>query len=110
MTGINGYIYIEKQRVTGILNSNVGTLVVKGVAVAAVLPFQSAGINSTELDAPKADSFAADCDATFSEEIFDIAVAEIESVVEPDGVTDDVRRESVAFVCIHQPILPISAV
>jgi len=27
MTGINGYIYIEKQRVTGILNSNVGTLV-----------------------------------------------------------------------------------
>jgi len=28
MTGINGYIYIEKQRVTGILNSNVGTLVI----------------------------------------------------------------------------------
>ena len=55
MTGINGYIYIEKQRVTGILNSNVGTLVVEGIAVASVFAPQSACINGTELDAPKAD-------------------------------------------------------
>ena len=27
---------------------------------------------------------------------------------EPDGVGDDVRRESVTFVSIHQPILAIS--
>ena len=82
---------------------------VECVTVASVFTLQSAGINGSELDAPKADSFAADCDATFSEEIFDIAVAEIEAVVEPDGVTDDVRRESVAFICIHGTILPISA-
>ena len=58
---------------------------------------QSAGINGSELDAPKADSFAADCDATFSEEIFDISMAEIESIVEPDGIADDIEWQSAAL-------------
>tara|TARA_R110002073_G_scaffold40577_11_gene115516 strand:- start:5792 stop:6031 length:240 start_codon:yes stop_codon:yes gene_type:complete len=31
----------------------------------------------------------------------DIPEAEIESIIEPDGVGNDVRRESVAFVRIH---------
>jgi hypothetical protein len=30
-------------------------------------------------------------------------------VVEPDGVTDDLRRESVAVVAGHQPTLPATA-
>jgi hypothetical protein len=34
-------------------------------------------------------------------------VAEIESVVEPDGVRNDIWRESVALICIHQPIVSI---
>ena len=37
------------------------------------------------------------------------AVAEIEAVVQPDSVGDDVRWESVSFICVHSPILPISA-
>ncbi len=36
-------------------------------------------------------------------------MAEIEAIIEPDCVTNNVRRESVAFVGIHSPILPISA-
>jgi hypothetical protein len=32
-------------------------------------------------------------------------MTEIESVVEPDCVTDDICWESVAFVCIHPQIL-----
>jgi len=32
--------------------------------------------------------FAADHDAPFSEKVFNIAVTEIETVVEPDSVTD----------------------
>jgi hypothetical protein len=44
----------------------------------------------------------------FSEQILDIAVAEIEAIVEPDGITDDFRRESMAFISIHSPILAIS--
>ena len=43
------------------------------------------------------------------QEIFDIAVTQIESVVEPDSVGDYVRRESVAFVGIHDPSLPTTA-
>jgi hypothetical protein len=40
---------------------------VEGVAVASVLPFQSARINVSEGDTPKSDSFAADGDAPFDE-------------------------------------------
>jgi hypothetical protein len=35
-------------------------------------------------------------------------VAEIETIVQPDCVADDVRWESMALVCIHEPILSIS--
>jgi transposase len=42
----------KKQCVKGISNSNVGTLVKEGVAVAAVLSLQAPGIFGSELDAP----------------------------------------------------------
>jgi hypothetical protein len=51
--------------------------------------------------------FPADYDATFSQQIFNISMAETESVVEPDRVTDDVGWEPVPFVSIHPPILSI---
>jgi hypothetical protein len=38
-----------------------------------------------------------------------ISMAEIESVVEPDCVADDVRRKWVALIGIHCPTLSISA-
>jgi hypothetical protein len=82
----------------------------EGVAVAMVLPLQSAGINGTELYTPEADCFSAKDNSSFCEQIFDIAVAEIEAVVQPDGVTDNVRRESMAFVGVHSPIIPFGGV
>ena len=81
---------------------------VKGVAVALMLSFQSARINGSELNAPQSDRFTANSDAPLGQDIFNITVAEIESIVEPDSVGDDVRRESVSFICIHSPILSIS--
>ena len=54
---------------------------------------------------PRANGFVADGDSTFSQEIFYISMTEIESVIEPDCITDDFRRESVAFVCIHRRII-----
>ncbi len=36
-------------------------------------------------------------------------MAEVESIVEPDGITDDIGWEPVAFIDSHQPILSISA-
>ena len=78
---------------------------VESVAVASVLSFQSACINGSEFDAPEADRFSADSDAAFSQKIFDISVAQIESIVEPDCVTDDIGRESMALICAHGLIL-----
>ena len=41
----------------------------------------------------------------FGQQIFDITVAGIKSIVEPDSVGDDVRRKSVTFVSIHPQII-----
>jgi hypothetical protein len=60
-----------------------------------VLSFQSSGVYSSEFDAPEADRFAANCDASLGQQIFDITVAEVESIVKPDGIGNDVVWESV---------------
>jgi len=61
-----------------------------------------------ELAAPKSDRFVANEHASLSEQIFNISMAKVESVVETDGMADNIGRESVAFIGIHSPILPIS--
>ena len=40
---------------------------------------------------------------------FDITVTEIDSMVQPDRVTDDIGWESMALVSTHGPIPAISA-
>ena len=44
----------------------------EGMAVAPMLAFQSAYINSTELNTPEADRLAADCDSAVSTPIRDL--------------------------------------
>ena len=68
---------------------------------------QSSGVCRSEFNAPQADGFIADRDSALSEKIFDISVAQIEAIIEPDSVTDNIRWESVAFISIHPPILAI---
>ena len=58
----------------------------EGIAIALVLSFESSSVYGTELNAPETDRFAADDDASFSEKIFNISVAQVEAVVEPDSV------------------------
>lgn len=62
----------------------------EGASVSLVLPLQSSSINGYEFDAPEVYRFAAHVDAWLSKQIFDITMAEIEKIVEPDGVTDDI--------------------
>ena len=80
---------------------------VESVTVSAMSPLQSPGVYRSKFDAPKADGFPADDDAAFSQDIFDISVTEIEAVVKPDCVTDDVGRESVELIGVHGAILSI---
>jgi hypothetical protein len=59
---------------------------------------------------PEAYRFASDSDAALSKKIFNDwsgtpAVAEIESIVQPDGVGNDIAREPLAFVSIDAPII-----
>jgi hypothetical protein len=63
---------------------------IEGIAVASVLAFQSTCINRSEFDTPEADRFPTDRDASLGEKVFDVAVTEIEPVIEPDGVGDDI--------------------
>ena len=77
------------------------------ITVTAMPPLQSFRVESTEFDAPQSDGFVADSYTAFSQKVFDITVAEIESVIEPDGVGDDIGWESVTLVCVHPAILPI---
>jgi hypothetical protein len=71
--------------------------------------FQTLGEAGTVLDIPQANRFSADSDTPFSEEIFDIPVAEVEAIVQPNCIADDIGWEPVSFVCIHPPILSKSA-
>ena len=63
---------------------------VEGIAVASMLSFQATSIDCSEFDAPQTDGFSAYCDATFSQQIFDVLVAQIKPTVEPGGVRNDV--------------------
>ena len=67
----------------------------EGVTVATMFPLQSSSVYGSELDAPQADSFVAYCDTAFRWEIFyewsgTPAMAEVESVVEPNCIRDDI--------------------
>ncbi len=59
---------------------------VEGVTVTSVFSFQATCKNGTELDAPKAYRFSTDGDTSFSEVVFNIAMAQVETIVEPDRV------------------------
>jgi hypothetical protein len=78
---------------------------VERIAVTTVSPFETTSISSAKLDTPGSDGFVADTNASFGEQILDITIAKIESMVEPNRVTDDVGRKSVTLISIHHRII-----
>ena len=63
---------------------------IEGVAVATMLSLQASSIDCAKLDTPQADRLTSDDNAAFSQEVFDITVAEIESVIEPNSERNDI--------------------
>tara|TARA_B110000238_G_scaffold152177_1_gene164315 strand:+ start:199 stop:465 length:267 start_codon:yes stop_codon:yes gene_type:complete len=63
---------------------------VKCVTVTSMFSLQPTSINSSEFDTPETDCFSADDDASFCEEIFNIAMTEVEAIITPDGVGNDI--------------------
>ncbi len=72
------------------------------VAETSVTALKSSSILGTKLDAPEADRFATNTNSPFGQEVFDVSMTEIEPVVEPDRVNDDLRRKPVSFVDVHR--------
>ena len=70
----------------------------EGVAEALVFALQSFRIQRTEFVAPKSNRLVTHIDAAFSKQIFDVPVAEIEPMIEPDGILDDGWRKPVTLV------------
>ena len=74
---------------------------------------QSPSVFRPELDAPKSDRFVGNRDASLSKQLFDVSKAHAESVVEPDGVADDLRWKSIAVVAwrigFHWTILSVTS-
>src|SRR5207253_3758327 len=66
------------------------------VAPSRTAPTKLACQQRAELAAPEANGLVAHLDPAFGEQFLDIAVAEGEAVIQPDGITDDLGRESVA--------------
>ena len=68
------------------------------VAKATLFSLQTLRIAGSELSAPLADGFERNEDAAFSEKIFNIAETHTETVIEPHGITDNFRWESVSAI------------
>ena len=64
----------------------------RGVPIALVLPLQISSVEPAKLDTPETNRFATDGNTSFGQEIFNMAVAQIEPIVEPDGVGDAIWR------------------
>src|SRR5262249_10475074 len=64
-----------------------------------------------ELATPQPNGLVADLDTSLGEQLFDVAMAQVEAEVQPDGVADYLGREAMAMVQGgvvdgHCPILP----
>ena len=83
------------------------------VAEPACFLLQPTSVLAAKLPAPLADRFKGDDDASLGQQIFDIPEAEAEAILEPYGVADDHRRESVTAVArcrlTHETTLPCPA-
>jgi hypothetical protein len=70
---------------------------------------ETPGVVGPKLPAPLSDGLVGYDDSSFRQKFLDVSEAQRESMIEPDGMTDDFGRESVSVVAtslgFHHPIL-----
>ncbi len=71
---------------------------VPDVAESTLSPPQSTSIRWSKLPAPGSNGFVGYGDATLSEKVLDIAKAQSEPMVQPDGKADDLGWKAVASI------------
>src|SRR5579864_1907645 len=80
------------------VDANENFVQVPHIAEAALAPLQFSGIVRTELLTPEPNRFIRDDDSAFGEKVLDISEAQAESMVNPDGIADDFRRETMTVI------------
>ena len=83
---------------------------VPSVAQAVLATLERAGVLGIELQTPQSDGLVGGHDLPLCQAIFDISQAQTEAVVEPNGMADSLRWESVSAVVgcavVHPASLP----
>ena len=88
------------------LNLHEDFIDVPSIAQSALLSSDRPGKLRPKLQAPEPNCLVRDADTTLGKEILNITEAEREPMVEPNSVTDNLRRKSLASVAgFHAPIV-----
>lgn len=80
------------------IDSNEDFVQVPNIAEAALTPLQFSGIVGTEVLTPASDGFIRDDDSAFGGTILDVPEAQAETMLNPDGIAVDFRRETMPVV------------
>jgi hypothetical protein len=57
-----------------------------------------AGVFGTELPAPRSNGLVGDYDPSLCQKILNISEAQAKSIIEPNGMADDIRRKSMSVI------------
>ena len=80
------------------IDGRIDLIEVPPVARSGTPAAQLVGVGLPALAAPLADGLIRDDHSTFEEELFDIALAQAEAVVQPDTMADDLGRKLMVFI------------
>ena len=70
----------------------------KCVSISLMSTLQALDIFGAELVAPQSNRLIAYCNTAFSQQILDVSMAKVESVIEPNGVLNDFRGETMSLI------------
>ncbi len=71
---------------------------IPGITEASLFLLKTSGIVGSEFPAPLSDGFVRNNDSAFGQKIFNITEAQTEAMIDPYGIADDFRRETVSVV------------
>jgi hypothetical protein len=71
---------------------------IPGITEASLFTLKASGIVGSEFPAPLTDGFVRNNDSAFGQKIFHITEAQTEAMIDPYGIADDFRRETVSVV------------
>jgi hypothetical protein len=100
-TGLNkniDYVSVLVEILSLALDSHEEFVQVPSVTQAALSSLECPGVLGAERLTPLSDGLVGDYDPALRQKVFNISEAQAESVIEPDGMADNIRRKSVSLI------------